>query len=85
MERHTPEDAELLEVAMRGIEQLNEQYGANRFFLFHRERIWSDTEQRWMGWERKRGKIEQLNCLLSRLSGTGAVPHIALGVTRRTQ
>ncbi|HEU0005027.1 MAG TPA: glucoamylase family protein, partial [Terriglobia bacterium] len=70
-ERHTTEDAELLEVAVRGIEQLNAQYGANRFFLFHRERIWSDTEQRWMGWERKRGKIEELNRLLSRLSGTG--------------
>lgn len=68
MERHTPEDAELLEVAMRGIEQLNAQYDANRFFLFHRSRVWSETEQRWMGWERKRGKIEELNCLLTRLS-----------------
>jgi cyclic beta-1,2-glucan synthetase len=68
MEQQTPEDAELLEVAVRGIEQLNAAYGANRFFLFHRPRVWSETEQRWMGWERKRGKIEELNCLLTRLS-----------------
>lgn len=70
-EQHTPEDAELLEIAVRGIEELNARYGANRFFLFHRQRIWSKTEQRWMGWERKRGKIEELNCLLSRMGGTG--------------
>ena len=68
MEQQTPEDAALLEVAVRGIERLNEQYGADRFFLFHRQRVWSETEQRWMGWERKRGKIEELNRFLSRLN-----------------
>ncbi len=70
-EQHTPEDAELLEIAVRGIEELNARYGADRFFLFHRQRVWSKTEQRWMGWERKRGKIEELNCLLSRMGGAG--------------
>ena len=64
-EQHTPADAELLNVAVHGIEQLNTKYGANRFFLFQRQRIWSDSEQRWMGWERKRGKIEELNRLLT--------------------
>ena len=33
---------------------------ATRFLLLHRPRQWSETEQRWIGWERKRGKLEQL-------------------------
>ncbi len=31
-----------------------------RFLLLHRERRFCDSEQRWIGWERKRGKLEQL-------------------------
>jgi len=81
MEQRTPEDADLLEVALRGIKQLNVQYGPGRFFLFHRERVWSETEQRWMGWERKRGKIEELNCLLSRINGSGGRPDVTKGVS----
>ena len=61
---HMPEDAEYLEIAVRGIEELNRRHGAGRFFLFHRQREWSESEQRWMGWERKRGKLEQLNRFL---------------------
>ena len=34
--------------------------GAPRFILLHRERLFSETEQRWIGWERKRGKLELL-------------------------
>ena len=59
-----PEDAEYLEIVVRGIEELNRRYGAGRFFLFHRPRLWSESEQRWIGWERKRGKLEQLNRFL---------------------
>ena len=59
-----PEDAEYLDIAVRGIEQLNQRHGAGRFFLFHRGRSWSESEQRWIGWERKRGKLEQLNRFL---------------------
>ena len=62
--QHMPEDAEYLEIIVRGIEELNQRHGAGRFFLFHRRREWSESEQRWMGWERKRGKLEQLNRLL---------------------
>ena len=36
----------------------------DRFFLFHRERRWNAREHAWMGWERKRGKIEEFNRLL---------------------
>ncbi|MEO8439167.1 MAG: glucoamylase family protein [Spartobacteria bacterium] len=60
-QQQMPEDVEYFEIAVRGIAELNERHGADRFFLFHRARSWSESEQRWIGWERKRGKLEQLN------------------------
>ncbi len=63
-EPHMPEDDNLLAVAVAGIERLNERYGG-RFFLFHRPRQWCQSEQCWMGWERKRGKLEELNQFLN--------------------
>ena len=60
-----PGDAELLEGLRKGIEELNARYPAGRFLLFHRERKWSESEQKWIGWERKRGKIEELNAFLT--------------------
>ncbi len=36
----------------------------HRFFLFHRPRLWNPTVKRWMGYERKRGKLADLNRLL---------------------
>src|SRR6516162_5163038 len=62
--QNMPEDAEYIDIVARGIEELNRRYGAGRFFLFHRGRSWSESEQRWIGWERKRGKLEQLNRFL---------------------
>ena len=59
-----PEDAEYIDIVARGIEELNRRHGAGHFFLFHRGRMWSESEQRWIGWERKRGKLEQLNRFL---------------------
>ncbi|MEP7342549.1 MAG: glucoamylase family protein [Acidobacteriota bacterium] len=35
-----------------------------RFYLFHRRRQWNETEGKWIGWERKRGKLEEFNRLL---------------------
>ena len=37
-----------------------------RFFLFHRKRVWNECDGKWMGWERKRGKLHELNQLLAR-------------------
>ncbi len=34
------------------------------FFLLHRKRLWNQSEGRWIGWERKRGKLHELNKLL---------------------
>ncbi len=65
---HTAGDEELLAAAANGIARLNRAYGSlhdgPRFLLFHRRRIWNPAEERWMGWERKRGKLHELNCLL---------------------
>jgi len=62
-----PGDEHLLRLAQRRIEALNDRYAsaaADRFFLFHRPRRWNAAEQCWMGHERKRGKLADLNALL---------------------
>ncbi|HEY3351258.1 MAG TPA: glucoamylase family protein [Thermoanaerobaculia bacterium] len=68
-------DAEIVEAARRGIEELNRRYPAaeDRFFLFHRDRKWNPKEAVFMGWERKRGKLEEFNRLL-RGGAAGAFP-----------
>ena len=66
-ERDMPEDAALLDAARRGIAALDERLGpqaSSRFFLFHRDRQWNERERAWIGWERKRGKLEEFNRLL---------------------
>src|SRR5690606_20391245 len=60
-------DAPLLSHALEGIKGLNETYRDDRpciFYLFHRPRLWNSVEQVWMGYERKRGKLEQFNARL---------------------
>ncbi|MBN1594457.1 cyclic beta 1-2 glucan synthetase [candidate division FCPU426 bacterium] len=62
-----PEDEGLLASVKDGIEHLNDQYPLEqreRFYLFHRARRWNPREKCWMGWERKRGKLENLNTIL---------------------
>jgi len=62
-----PDDAELLRAVREGIAVLNDRYEAGSrtaFCLFHRPRVWNPHERLWMGYERKRGKLEQLNALL---------------------
>jgi cyclic beta-1,2-glucan synthetase len=62
-----PEDEPLLLLARQSIEELNEKYGNARsdtFFLFHRPRQWNPMENVWMGYERKRGKLADLNFIL---------------------
>ncbi|HSD11690.1 MAG TPA: glycosyl transferase, partial [Candidatus Binatia bacterium] len=70
-----PGDGELLAAAVSGIQRLNDLHGAlpggeRRFFLFHRRRLWNEGERKWMGWERKRGKLRELNRLLRGASDT---------------
>ncbi|CAN5287839.1 glucoamylase family protein [soil metagenome] len=73
---HLPTDEPLLLSARSAIEALNTTYPvsaghAPRFILLHRARRLSDTEQRWIGWERKRGKLEQLIDVLATGHGGG--------------
>ena len=60
-------DRDLLRYATAEIEKLNDRHseeGASRFFLLHRRRVHNASEGVWMGWERKRGKLHELNQLL---------------------
>src|SRR5450755_2560267 len=61
-------DDALLKVAADGIARFNVRHGPGeggpRFLLLHRRRVWSEGQKVWMGWERKRGKLHELNRLL---------------------
>ena len=62
-----PDEDAIVAAAVAGIETLNARYApgrSDRFFLFHRSRRWNASEGVWMGWERKRGKLEEFNRLL---------------------
>ena len=67
-------DDEILAAAVAGIEALNRRHvpdGSDRFYLFHRDRRWNPKENVFMGWERKRGKIEELNRMLRSSGDSG--------------
>jgi cyclic beta-1,2-glucan synthetase len=63
-EKRMDGDDQLLQRAREGIQALNVRYSGDPFYLFHRERLWNPHEDVWMGWERKRGKLEEFNRLL---------------------
>ncbi len=71
-------DVDLLSSARSRIDELNARYptpgiegqARPRFLILHRPREFSETEQRWIGWERKRGKLELLMKVL-----TGGLQH----------
>jgi cellobiose phosphorylase len=62
-----PEDEALVLLVRTKIDELNNKYKGlhnNTFFLFHRPRQWNPKERLWMGYERKRGKLGELNSML---------------------
>jgi cyclic beta-1,2-glucan synthetase len=64
-----PGDEELVAALAEGIERLNARYegppgGRARFLVLHRRRLWNAQQGQWIGWERKRGKLHELNRLL---------------------
>ena len=65
-ERVMPGDQEILDAALEGMEKLNSKYPgrSKRFAFFIRYRKWNEKEGCFMGWERKRGKLEEFNALL---------------------
>jgi cyclic beta-1,2-glucan synthetase len=81
-----PGDQALIDLAARGVAALNAKYpraSGDSFFLFHRPRRWNPRAGVWMGYERKRGKLMDLNALLRgdadaglrvQATGDGAAP-----------
>jgi hypothetical protein len=62
-----PEDDPLVTLCADLIAKLNEKYSGQStgsFLLLHRHRVYEEREGVWMGWERKRGKLQDLNKLL---------------------
>jgi cyclic beta-1,2-glucan synthetase len=77
-QEHLPGDTALVELAASRIAALNAKYGdpinpqrADTFFLFHRPRRWNARDRVWMGHERKRGKLTELNALLRGRTSAG--------------
>jgi cellobiose phosphorylase len=78
-----PGDAERIAAARQAIEQLNRRHApdtGDRFFLFHRPRLFNASEGVWMGHERKRGKLGALNAFLR--AGESAPFSDIVGATR---
>jgi cyclic beta-1,2-glucan synthetase len=67
-------DDDLLAAARAGIARLNERHGrapsGDRFLLLHRRRVWNAGERQWIGWERKRGKLHEVDRWLRGASDT---------------
>jgi cellobiose phosphorylase len=81
-----PDDDVFLAQACAGIENLNNKYRHHKeyiFYLFHRRRTWNAQERIWMGYERKRGKLSDLNSVL-RGGGKGAYS-VIIGDPERLQ
>ena len=74
-----PEDEALVAAARAAVRELNDRHGpaaggGDRFWIFHRRRIWNEREGIWMGWERKRGKLREFNRLLRGATDTSFLP-----------
>ncbi len=62
-----PDEGPLVELAARSIDALNQRYAGHKggsFLLLHRHRVYNTRQGAWMGFERKRGKLLDLNRLL---------------------
>ncbi|MBA3695407.1 MAG: glycosyl transferase, partial [Methylotenera sp.] len=85
-EEHTARDTQLLNIAFDAIAKLNIKYQSDpipdsmdgklhdRFLFLHRRRVFNAGEGKWIGWERKRGKLHELNRLLRGASDTTFSP-----------
>jgi cellobiose phosphorylase len=74
--QETDVDAAIIEAARNGIRVLNERYGGHGtapFGLFVRGRTWSEHDETWMGWERKRGALTEFCRLLRGATDTSFV------------
>ncbi|MCK9994351.1 MAG: cyclic beta-1,2-glucan synthetase, partial [Alphaproteobacteria bacterium] len=75
-----PGDTEVEQALINGVKELNHRYGREGlepFHLLHRPRRYNPSEECWMGWERKRGKLEQFNDFV--LSGDASAYSVCEG------
>ncbi len=79
-----PADEALVKLAVELITALNAQHGAERFYLLHRKRQWNTSEHKWMGWERKRGKLHEFNRLLRGAKDTSFVVQVGQAAELQT-
>lgn len=66
-QKEMEQDQAIIDAAHKAIGDLNRKYAStfgDKFFFLHRERLLNEQEGVWMGWERKRGKLEEFNRLL---------------------
>jgi cyclic beta-1,2-glucan synthetase len=62
---HAPGDAPIEAALVEGVRRLNARYADRApFVLLHRKRRWNPAEGCWMGWERKRGKLEEFTAFI---------------------
>jgi cyclic beta-1,2-glucan synthetase len=85
-EETMPEDEPLFVAARDAVDTLNGRHGplpdgTRRFLFLQRRRVWNAKEGKWMGWERKRGKLHELDLLLR---GAGATTFLPTDESDRT-
>ncbi|MBB6217860.1 cellobiose phosphorylase [Anaerosolibacter carboniphilus] len=70
--KELPEDQLIVRTALEAIEKLNKKYADGRdvFYFFHRDRQYCEKQNKWMGWERKRGALVEFNELISGVKNT---------------
>jgi len=54
-------DKDVIDEGLKQSNRLNEKYGKNIFHFLYRERVWNEKENSYLGWERKRGLLNQFN------------------------
>ncbi|MDP5215493.1 hypothetical protein ORJ66_20825 [Pseudoalteromonas tunicata] len=76
-QQYLDSDTALLALANAEIDTLNARHSDGksgaRFMLLHRRRLFNSSEKVWMGWERKRGKLRELNRLLRGATDTSFI------------
>src|SRR5579872_2448029 len=88
-DRPVDERDRLVDLCRNLIEGLNRAYPTSPFLLLHRHRVFNEKEGRWMGWERKRGKLLDLNRVLRggfdsfpvKVGDVSVLPHIRYVIT----
>lgn len=77
-EETLPEDNDIVNAALKRIDELNKIYatdGKPIFFFFCRARQFNPKQNKWLGWERKRGAIIEFNRMLRGDRNTSYVYH----------